>query len=214
MPGTVDMTHLLFRSLAWDLNMRMRDEGRRDIRTLFLPRDIDVPDVGGSIRGPWAPAMEPFLVMEDDHVRVTAILVDHPPVFPSFAFRFDTDDGSVVFSGDTAVSKNLVRLARDADILVHEVVNIDFYERTLPPGPATDAFIGHLRDSHTPVDEVGLVAQASNAKHLVLSHFAPGDTTAVTHRDWARAARKNWDGPLTVGRDLDVVGLGPRVRKP
>jgi len=125
----------------------------------------------------------------------------------------DTEDGSIVFSGDTTVSRNLIRLARNADILVHEVVDIAFYERTLPPGPATDAFIGHLRDSHTPVTDVGLVAQAANVKHLVLSHFAPGDPNAVTSGNWRRGARTNWDGPLTVGEDLDVLGLGPRVRR-
>jgi ribonuclease BN (tRNA processing enzyme) len=213
MPGTVDTTRLLLKSFAWDLNMRMRDEGRRDIRELFIPHDIHVPKVGGSIHGPWAPPMKPFLVMEDNRVRVTAILVDHRPVFPSFAFRFDTEDGSVVFSGDTARTPNMVRLAHNADILVHEVVNISYYERTLPPGPSTDAFIGHLRDSHTPVDEVGLVAQAANVKHLVLSHFAPGDTQAVPAAEWRREARKNWRGRLTVGEDGDVFGLGPRVRQ-
>lgn len=212
MPGTVDMTRLLFQAFAWDLNMRLRDEGRRDIRELFIPHDIAVPNVGGSTHGPWAPPMEPFLIMEDDRVRVTGILVDHRPVFPAFGFRFDTDDGSIVFSGDTAVTPNMIRLARNADILVHEVVNIGFYERTLPPGPATDAFIGHLRDSHTPVDEVGLVARAANVKHLVLSHFAPGDPAAVPTAEWRREARKNWSGRLTVGEDGDVIGLGPTVR--
>jgi ribonuclease BN (tRNA processing enzyme) len=213
MPGTEDTTRLMFEAFAWDINMRLRDEGRRDIRTLFLPNDIAVPDVGGSTHGPWAPLMEPFLVMEDDRVRVTAILVDHRPVFPAFGFRFDTDDGSIVFSGDTARTPNMVRLARNADILVHEVVNIAYYRRTLPPGPPTDAFIGHLSDSHTPVDEVGLIAQEANVKHLVLSHFAPGDPRAVPSAEWRREARRNWRGRLTVGEDWDVLGLGPRVRR-
>ena len=40
--------------------------------------------------------------------------------FPAFGFRFDTEDGSVAFSGDTTVSDNLVRLAAGADVLVRE----------------------------------------------------------------------------------------------
>ena len=69
--------------------------------------------------------MQPFEVYHDDLVRVAAFLVDHHPVFPSFAYRFDTADGSVVFSGDTCpnTNRNLQRLANGADILVHEVID-------------------------------------------------------------------------------------------
>ncbi|MCC5348697.1 MBL fold metallo-hydrolase, partial [Staphylococcus aureus] len=66
--------------------------------------------------------MKPVVFYEDDRVKVSATLVQHAPVFPSFAFRFDTEDGSVVFSGDTGPSENLVRMARGADVLVHEVI--------------------------------------------------------------------------------------------
>src|SRR5687768_17404620 len=54
-------------------------------------------------------------VMADDNLRVTATLVDHPPVVPSFAYRFDAVDRSIVISGDTAPSQNLVKLAAGAD---------------------------------------------------------------------------------------------------
>jgi hypothetical protein len=53
--------------------------------------------------------MPPFPVYQDDRVRVTATLALHPPVFPSFAFRFETEDASIVFSGDTARSDNVAR---------------------------------------------------------------------------------------------------------
>jgi len=49
--------------------------------------------------------------MQDERVNVTSALVDHPPVTPAFAFRFDGPDRSIVFSGDTNKSDNLIRLA-------------------------------------------------------------------------------------------------------
>src|SRR6185437_4404370 len=58
-------------------------------------------------------------VMQDENVRVTATLVDHPPVFPAFAYRFDASDRSIVISGDTRPCENLVKLAQKADVLVH-----------------------------------------------------------------------------------------------
>ncbi|ADI11735.1 hypothetical protein SBI_08617 [Streptomyces bingchenggensis BCW-1] len=63
--------------------------------------------------------MRPFTIMEDDDVKVTAVLVPHGAVFPAYAYRFDTDHGSVVCSGDTAPSLNVITLAQNADVLVH-----------------------------------------------------------------------------------------------
>ena len=71
--------------------------------------------------------MDPVVIYpEDDRgVSVTATLVQHAPVFPAFGFRFDTPHGSVAFSGDTGPCDNVVRLADGADILVHEVIDVD-----------------------------------------------------------------------------------------
>lgn len=60
--------------------------------------------------------------MSDDSVKVTAALVDHPPVVRAFAYRFDACDRSIVISGYTAPSDKLVKLARGADVLVHSVM--------------------------------------------------------------------------------------------
>jgi ribonuclease BN (tRNA processing enzyme) len=62
------------------------------------------------------------VVMSDDNLKVTAALVDHPPVVPAFAYRFDARDRSIVISGDTAPSDNLVKLAGGTDVLVHSVM--------------------------------------------------------------------------------------------
>ncbi|WP_219414437.1 MBL fold metallo-hydrolase [Pseudonocardia nigra] len=175
-PGTVDYFASCVAATAYDVNERMRDTERPDIRTVFRAHDITVPAVGAGPHGPYAPPVEPWVVFEDDRVRVSAILVDHPPVYPSFAFRFDTADGAVVFSGDTARSDNLVRLARDADVLVHEVIDIDYFtDQQIPPKQ-----LAHLRDSHTDVADVGAIAEAAGARTLVLNHLVPADVDAIS----------------------------------
>lgn len=65
-------------------------------------------------------------------------MVDHHSMAPSFGFRFDTPDGSIVVSGDTTVSENLIELAQDADILFHEVIDPLFVQR-LTAHPPTRA---------------------------------------------------------------------------
>src|SRR3954464_2019527 len=100
-----------------------------------------------------SPPMEPFKIFEDDRVRVSATLVDHAPIWPAFGYRFDTDDGSIAFSGDTGRSENLIKLAKGADILVHEVIVTSFVNKLFPT-PRTvgqEGLIRHLLDHHTRV---------------------------------------------------------------
>jgi ribonuclease BN (tRNA processing enzyme) len=125
-PGITELTQRLTEAYAYSHNIFIRETDIRDVNTLIDVHDIAIPPVGARALGTTAPLMEPFVVTEDDRVKVTAILVPHGPVFPSFAFRFDTADGSVVFSGDTGPSDNIVTLARGADILVHEVIHLPF----------------------------------------------------------------------------------------
>ena len=87
----------------------------------------------------------------------TAILVQHAPVFPAFGYRFDTPTGSVAFSGDTGECENVVRLAKDADVLVHEVIDLPSLECADDP-PA------QLRVGAQPPGELALDAGAGRPR--------------------------------------------------
>ncbi len=211
-PGLADLTDAQFAAHAYDINVRMREAGRRDLRALVVPHEIPLPAALGA-SGPVrvAPGMEPFLVDEDDDVRVTATLVHHAPVFPAFAFRFDTDHASVVLSGDTAPCPNLVRLAQGADLLVHEVFDdgaaADEDQAEDDAGQTDDeAFEArrrhhHLVTAHTPLSAVGRVAAEAGARRLVLTHFVPGDDE-LPDEHWRKAVAATFDGEVVVGRDL------------
>jgi len=143
-------------------------------------------------------------VSEDDDVRVTAILVHHAPVFPAFAFRFDTDRGSVVISGDTAPCANLLRLATGADILVHEVYD-DTAEVVWHPSEARNIRERrqreHLVNSHTPITAIAKVAAEAGVGRLVLTHFVPGSDTQPDEH-WLERIGPEFGGEVVVGRDL------------
>ncbi|TDD89156.1 MBL fold metallo-hydrolase [Saccharopolyspora karakumensis] len=198
-PGTVDMTEYLYQAYALDVNDRMRDGGQPNLRDLVHVHDIDPPlPQGFDPNETPAPSMDPFLVHEDENVRVTATLVDHRPMFPAFGFRFDTPSGSVVFSGDTCRSENLIELARDCDLLVHEVISWDYINRASSP-----AGRNHLLQSHTPVDQVGRVAADCGARTLVLAHIVPGNCPD----EKLLAAQEGYTGELVIGRDLMQIPL-------
>jgi len=202
-PGLADLVAAEIEAHAYDLNVRMRQAGRADLTALVVPREIAVPAGVGACVERVAPAMDPFVVTEDDRVRVSATLVEHPPVFPSYAYRFDTDDGSIVLSGDTAPCANLIALARGADVLVHEVFADDIPARAREEGEGWEARQRehHLRTAHTPLSEVGGVAAEAGVRRLVLTHFIPGDD-ALADEHWTRGVAGGFAGEVIVGRDL------------
>lgn len=200
-PGLGELTGSQFAAHAYDINARLRDSGRSDPRDLLVPTEIAVP-AGLGAAGPErvAPAMDPIPVLETGDLRVSAVLVCHPPIFPAFAFRFDTADGSIVLSGDTTPSANLVRLARGVDILVHEVYTD---ERPDDPDEVDDEARRrrqHLLGSHTPLSRVGAVAAEAGVRTLVLTHFIPGDD-GLPDEHWT-AGLAGFSGNVVAGRDL------------
>lgn len=185
-PPLEKMTRLFFEMNDADIQTRIADEGRVPLATLVHPHEVTA---GG-------------LVMQDEHVKVTAALVQHPPVTPAFAYRFDAPDRSIVISGDTAPSDNLVALARGADILVHEGLYASAVERMVANVPNAPRLKQSIFSHHTTAEDAGRVAQAAGVKTLVLSHFVPPDDPSITEPMWANAARTHFRGTVIVGRDL------------
>ncbi|MCV7283319.1 MBL fold metallo-hydrolase [Mycolicibacterium flavescens] len=198
-PGLAATTAALQQAFAYTDNIFIRDMGTDDIQRLADVVEIAVPP--GSDYLNRAPRTDPFPVMRDDNVTVTATLVSHYDVYPAFAFRFDLlkSGVSVTFSGDTTKSENVVTLARDTDILVHEAqFSLDdaYYGNRFPPD--------YLVNSHTSAEQVGEVAAAANAGHVVLSHYSPTD---LPDSEWLTAVGKHYPGRVTVARDGQVFAL-------
>ena len=162
-PPLERITRSYLEYMNWDVRLRVEDEGRPVLGDLIQAHDI----AGDGI------------VYRDENIVVTAAEVPHGAAAPSYAYRVDTADGSVVFSGDTTMSDALVELAAGADILVHEVVSIDgaaaIVER-LDPG--NEALLRHIVEAHTTPGDVGRVAARAGVERLVLTHFVPSRTLA------------------------------------
>jgi ribonuclease BN (tRNA processing enzyme) len=205
-PGTREMIDLIVRAYATDFNDRAFDNRKPVPAELFGGFDVPIPpEYTADPNGNPHPRMSPITFFEDERVRVSATLVQHAPIFPALAYRFDTEVGSVVFGGDTGPSDNLIELASGANILVHEVIDSAWVELLLP-SPRDDAQEGlyqHLIRAHTLVEDVGPIAEAAGVRTLVLSHLVPGNWPEFR---WQRAKR-GFSGKLIVGRDLDSISL-------
>jgi ribonuclease BN (tRNA processing enzyme) len=185
-PPLKEMTRLFLEMNDTDIKIRMADEGRPNLRPLIVPHEI-------TDGGP---------VMQDANVKVTAALVDHGMLKPAFAYRFDCPDRSIVISGDTRPSKNLVRLAHGADVLVHEVMYLPALEKLAASEPNATTLRDHLKAAHTSTEDVGRIATEAGVKTLVLSHFVPGGTPVIPDKVWYDAVKPHFVGRLIVGRDL------------
>ena len=172
---------------SFDIEMRTMDEGR--------------PPFDDYLR------VEEFtgegLLFDDGVFRVTRALNVHPPFKHSYALRFD-GDRSYVFSGDTTYSEAVVALAKDADVLVHEIMHLEAIEPLIASEPNATRLREHLVASHSTPEQVGRVAREANVKTLVLSHFVPGGPV-VTQQQWLEAVRPHFGGEILVGSDLQII---------
>ena len=153
---------------------------------------------------------EPGAVMHDDNVSVFATIVEHPPVKPALGYRFDFKDRSIAFSGDTARSEAVARLAKGADVLVHEAMLVPALESYMRAEIAKgrpikfEDYMAHMKADHTSVEDVGRIAQEAGVNTLVLSHLVPF-IDGVTDDAWRSLAAKYFKGEIIVGKDLMVV---------
>jgi ribonuclease BN (tRNA processing enzyme) len=180
------MTEAYFQLNRFDIETRIGDEGRPDLRKLVTAHEF----------------AEPGVVMQNADVKVSATLVRHPPIVHAYAYRFDAPDRSIVISGDTTYSPELIALAKGADVLVSEVMHLAGLENLLKKVPNAATLREHLLASHIVTKDLGKLAAAAGVKTLVLSHLVPPDDASITDDMWMEGVRKHYGGPIIVGRDL------------
>ena len=178
-------------SMKADIDLRIEDEGRPDLRDLITIHAIDA--------GP---------VLSRDGVTISAIRNQHPPLVDSFALSFKTDEVHVVFSGDTAPIKALENFARGADLLIHEAM----LESALPAllervGNGSEKLMAHFLRSHTFAHDAAMTAANAGVKRLALTHLIPSDDPAYEAKDWQDACAGYYNGELIVGHDAIRIAL-------
>lgn len=185
-PPLTEMVDLFFASMAYDIEMRMKDERQAPPREMFSCHEHRA--------GP---------VFEDDRVKVSALQVEHPPLTDTYALKFECDGGVVVFSADTTYFPPLAEFARGADVLIHEVMHREGTERMCARlREIKPNLLEHMIAGHTFGDDVGRLATEAGVKHLVVQHFTPSDDPATGPAEFEALVRQTWDGPLTIGHDL------------
>ena len=190
-PGTAELVASVLAGYAYHLNVMPLDARMPDAGALVRAADIRIPARAEGT------AQVPVIVFDDGVVQVTTVAGTHGHATPALAYRFCTADGSGVFSGDTTVNEDLIALAQDADILVHQVADLDYLERHGFTGTALE----RMAALHTDVSQVGRVAERARVGELILTHYVPAEPDAITEAEWAQRASVGFSGRTTAGRD-------------
>ncbi|MEJ8473223.1 MBL fold metallo-hydrolase [Roseibium algae] len=182
-------------SMRYDIDLRIEDEGRLDLRDLV---DIRVIEAGRVIE-------DGALDLTGGDLRVSALRVDHPPVVDCFALRFEVEDEngnwSVVFGADTAFFPPLAEFSSGADILVHEAMLEHGVDRIVEITGYGERLRQHLMASHTLAPKAAEIAALAKTQHLVLNHLIPADLPGFEEQDWLDACAPQFKGKTTVGFD-------------
>lgn len=143
------------------------------------------------------------VVLDEDGLRVTAAVVPHGPCVPSFAYRFDSAERSVVISGDCRPSDSLLTLAAGADVLVHEIEHRESFRAQLITLGVSEVrqeqTFSFMDEAHTNETQLGDVARAAGVRKLMLTHYMPGrfDADAL-----ASTISTRFKGELVLSDDL------------
>jgi ribonuclease Z len=143
------------------------------------------------------------VVYDHSGVKVTAFTVEHG-IKPAVGYRIDYDERSVVLSGDTNFSENLIKHAIGADLMIHEVAVFNAELLNLP------AF-QHIQSIHVTPRQAGTVFARIHPKLAVYSHIAQLGTPEAPPPGLAEIVsdtRKTYQGPLAVGEDLMAFDIG------
>lgn len=150
-------------SNRFDIETRIENEGRPDVRTLIIPHEYSE---GGIVSNP--------------DFKVSALRNVHPPVTESYALKFELGNKIVAFSGDTGYCPALAPFAFEAEYLVHEVMYGPAVEEMVKRRPNATKLKASIFSHHTSAEDVGKIATEAKAKTLVLNHFVPADDKSLT----------------------------------
>jgi ribonuclease Z len=150
------------------------------------------------------------VVYNKDDVKITAFQVNHSDIIDSaLGYRLDYKGRSVLISGDTRYSENLVKQAKGVDVLIHEVIAIR--EEVL----ATSSLARKITSFHTTPEEAGKIFSLVKPRLAVYTHVAipPIDPSRplLTTDDIITRTKKYFTGQLALGEDLMVIEIGEAI---
>jgi ribonuclease BN (tRNA processing enzyme) len=201
-PGTEGLIKAAAQYLNYDAEIRISDGSRSTpIEKVFYGHDVGTGVV-------YQDANIKVVAAENTHFHFPAGSPGHGK-YKSYSYRFETPDRVIVFTGDTGASDAVTELARNADVLVTEVVSVDDVKEARIRDGRWQAmsdreqkeYIRHMVEEHLTPQQIGVMAARANVKTVVMSHLTPRPDSD-DYTPWADEVRKYFSGQVLVAEDL------------
>ena len=191
--GTAEMMQFLRKAYTWDIKTRLGEKNKPDSGITVLANDI-----------------KEGIIYDHGGIKVTAFTVDHADfIDAALGYRLDYGGRSVVISGDTRYSENLIKFAKGADLLIHEVAV------ARPELINKSHTARQILSFHTSPEDAGRVFAKVNPRLAVYHHIALVSTeagiAAPTISDIIPRTRLFFKGPLEVGDDLMTIEISDKI---
>ena len=184
--GTISFVDSLQQAYKYDAKLRHQYAGLESNAAKLIATDI-----------------KPGVIYSENGIKVTAFLVDHKPVDPAYGYRIDFGDRSVVISGDTTYSQNLVDHSTDIDLLVHEIIAIK--NKILERNPR----LQKIERYHTDPAQLTQVLNSVKPRVAVMTHVI---LVGVKEDAVIEQIGKEYDGEIHMGEDLMSVEVGSTIK--
>ncbi len=135
-------------------------------------------------------------------VTITAFFVDHKPVEPALGYRLDFGDRSVLLSGDTTYSENLIKHAQDVDVLIHEIAGSN--STLLARNPRLTKIMAY----HTDPQQLTEILKKTQPRLAVLNHVL---LFGISEQTVLEQVRQDYSGRVEMGYDLMHIQLGEKI---
>ncbi|HZF15023.1 MAG TPA: MBL fold metallo-hydrolase [Steroidobacteraceae bacterium] len=189
-PGIKAMTEHLLEAYSTDIEERTKENaaGLYTIGTFPGGYRVNPHEIDAGV------------VYKDPNITVTAFKTNH--ALPSFGYRFDTPDRSIVISGDTTPTQATIDACNGCDVLMHEVQTLEWLGRR----PDFQAYAAKF---HTTTVQLAELAQKARPRLLILYHASITLRPAVNPKasspeELLSEMTSRYSGHVVVGRDLDV----------
>jgi len=183
--GTADMIKYLQMAFVFDIKIREEDDKAAEEGSKLLVKEI-----------------QQGIIYDNDGVKVIAFEVDHYPVVPAFGYRIEYNGHSVVLSGDTRYSENLIKFAKGTDLLIHEVA---IAPDTLSKSDSRYNILAH----HSTPEQTASVFNEVRPKLAAYSHIVR--LYGGTEQEILKRAKANYSGPIIMGEDLMSFSIDDKV---
>jgi ribonuclease Z len=190
--GTKQMMSNLEKAFEFDIKARISDDTGAPVGVVIIAEEI-----------------KEGVAFEKYGVKITAFDVDHGRVRPAFGYRIDYAGRSIVLSGDTRYSENLIRYSKGVDLLIYEVVSPEVLARMNFPAKLAKTIIEY----HTTPEQAGEIFSLVKPRMAIFSHIIQ---PIANEQDIIPPTRKTYTGAVELGEDLMVIEVGEKIeiRKP